>query len=308
MKTISIIIPCYNEAESLNNLYTELNKYLVPNYNFNILLVDDGSKDNTLSIIRELSKNDKNVKYLAFAKNFGKEAAMLAGLRLASQLDSDAVLIMDADLQHPPKLIPEMIKAYEAGCQHVYGRQKSRKKEPFLKTIFAKCFYKFFAMLTGNHNLNDGSGDFCLIDRHVVQALLDIKDYKRFTKGIFTWIGFEKKRIEYDYVPRAQGQTKWTIKKLYRYAMLGIKQFSHIYSLVPTLFLLVSFGFLGFDIYQWITKGFSFSELKIDLFIIMVAFSVKYIMKLIYDVRDQGLNRPSYVIKESHTDNEKPIQ
>lgn len=302
MKIISIIVPCYNEEESLNNLYTEMNKYLVDSYLFNIILVDDGSKDKTLQIIRELSSKDQRVKYIAFAKNFGKEAAMLAGLRRANQLHSDAVIILDADLQHPPMLIPEMIKYYEAGYQHVYGRQKSRKKEPLIKTIFAKSFYKIFSLITGNSSLGDGSGDFCLIDRHVVQALLDIKDYKRFTKGIFTWIGFEKKRIEYDYVPRVAGTTKWTLKKLYNYAMLGIKQFSRIYMVIPFVFLLVAFGIIGFDIYQWITKGFNFGDMKIDLFILMAAFTSKYIMRLIYDVRDQGLNRPSYIVKESSND------
>jgi glycosyltransferase involved in cell wall biosynthesis len=300
MKKIAIIIPCYNEEEVLSFFYEEVKKHFLSEYDFKLVFVDDGSRDKTLEKIKALSEKDENVKYLSFSRNFGKEAAMFAGLEAAKKLNVDAAILIDADLQDPPSLIPEMLRYYSEGYKHIYTKHKTRKGEPFLKTIFAMMFYKTYSKLTGNQNMTRGARDFCLLDRDVIEAFLSVKDYRRFTKGIFTWVGFEKKCIEFDYVPRVAGKTKWSFKKLFHYALLGIKQFSHVYLLLPNLLiflcLLLIAGEIGLGIYQ----QFNFLALRIEFLALLILIGIKYLMRLIYDVRDQGLNRPIYLTKDTN--------
>jgi len=300
MKKIVIIVPCYNEEEVLHILYTEALKYLDSNYNFNLVFIDDGSSDRTLEIAMELSRSDERVKYLSFSRNFGKEAAMYAGLEAAVKLNADAVIQIDADLQDPPSLIPEMISSYEQGYKHIYAKHKTRKGEPALKTFFAKLFYRIYAFLTGDKNLSQGARDFCLMDRTVVDAFLAIKDHKRFTKGIFSWVGFKKKCIEFDYVPRVAGKTKWSFTKLLKYALMGIKQFSHIYVVIPTLAFIVVSIITIVDIIYGLANVFIWQTIKIDLFVLLVLISLRYLMVLLYDVRDHNLNRPIYIADETN--------
>ncbi|HPN60685.1 MAG TPA: glycosyltransferase, partial [Bacilli bacterium] len=233
---------------------------------------------------------------------FGKEAALLAGLEAAKKINSDAVIILDADLQDPPSLIPEMIDYYEQGYQHIYTKHRSRAGESKIKTFWALSFYKVYAFLTKNKSLAKGARDFCLLDRQAIDALLAVKDYKRFTKGLYNWIGFEKKCLEFDYVPRAKGTTKWSFKSLFRYASRGIKQFSSVYLWVTTLLMLLAFGLVVFDIVNGIIKQWDWLSLRIDGLMFFVFLALHTILKLLYDIRDQGLNRPIYLTKESNLD------
>lgn len=305
MKKITIIIPSYNEEEVLNLFYEEVKNYLIDDYQFYLLFVNDGSKDRTYHIIKELEKKDERVKYISFSRNFGKEAAMYAGLIGAKELDSDAAIFIDADLQDPPALIVEMLKHYETGYKHIYAKHKTRVGESKLKTFFALKFYKVYAKLTNDRNMAQGARDFCLMDRKVIDAFLSIKDYRRFTKGIFSWVGFEKKCIEFDYVPRVAGTTKWSFIKLFKYAINGIRQFSQVYLLIPKLMISLSSLFLIFDqVYTIINKNFSYRLLVFEIFIVMVFVGFYFIIDLIYEVRDQNLNRPIYIIEDTNIQNE----
>ncbi len=302
-KQITIIVPCFNEEEVIEIFYKEITKYFVDSYKFNILFVDDGSKDNTLAIIKQLANQDNRIKYLSFSRNFGKEAALLAGFEGALKLKSDAVIIIDVDLQDPPSLIPVMIKYYEEGYLHIYAKHRTRAGEPKLKTFFAKSFYKVYAFLTKEKNLAQGARDFSLMDRKVVEAFVAIKDEKRFTKGISQWIGFKKKCIEFDYVPRVAGETKWSLKKLFKYAMLGIKQFSHHYTWITRLGIFAASVFVLVDvIIRIINQNISFYHIGLNVLVLLLFIILHFIMKLIYDVRDQALNRPQYILQDGNID------
>ncbi|HHX00785.1 MAG TPA: glycosyltransferase family 2 protein [Acholeplasmataceae bacterium] len=301
MKRITIIVPCYNEEEVLDFFYEEVTKYLDPKYDFKLLFVNDGSKDKTLEVINNLRKKDDRIKYISFSRNFGKEAAMLAGLQGAKELNSDACIMLDADLQDPPSLIPEMLTLYEAGYKHIYAKHRTRVGEPKLKTFFALLFYKVYAMLTKDKNLSKGARDFCLMDKAVIDAFLSIKDYKRFTKGISSWVGFEKKCLEFDYVPRKAGKTKWSFLKLFKYAWMGIRQFSHVYKIIPKLLIVLAVGLLGFDtIYSILNDTFSYRILIYEVLFVFIFIALDAIMKMLYEIRDQGLNRPIYIIEDSN--------
>lgn len=303
MKKIAIIVPCYNEEEMLNLFYEEIRKHFVSDYDFYLLFIDDGSKDRTMEIVKKLHEKDPKVLYLSFSRNFGKEAAIYAGLTGAKAINADAAILIDADLQDPPSLIPEMLKLYSEGYKHIYTKHKTRKGEPFLKRAFAKAFYKVYGFLTGNHNMTRGARDYSLLDRDVINAFLQIKDYRRFTKGIFTWVGFEKKCLEFDYVPRAAGKTKWSFKKLFRYAMLGIKQFSNVYLLIPNLAIILCLLLFGFEIISGFLNSFNFLALRIEFLTLLILFSIKYLMHLLYDIRDQTLARPIFITKETNIEN-----
>ncbi|MGD9887578.1 MAG: glycosyltransferase family 2 protein [Bacilli bacterium] len=302
MKKISLIIPCYNEEDVLKLTYDEIINHLPSQYSFQFIMVDDGSKDKTLAIMSLLSKQDNRVKYLSFSRNFGKEAALLAGLETAKKTNSDAAIIIDADLQDPHSLIPQMLNYYEQGFKHVYTKHRTRVGESKLKTFFALSFYKVYAFLTKNKTLAKGARDFCLIDRQVIEAMLAVKDYKRFTKGLYNWIGFEKKCLEFDYVPRAKGTTKWNFNSLFEYALLGIGQFSQAYLLVTTFLMIIAFGFVAFDVIQGIVNNWNFNSLRLDIFIFLTFVGIHTVLKLLYDIRDQGLNRPIYITKDNNID------
>lgn len=305
MKTITIIVPCFNEEAVINILYDEVKKYFVENYQFYLLFVNDGSKDKTLELVKQLEKEDKRVKYVSFSKNFGKEAAMLAGLKTAKLLKSDAAIIIDADMQDPPSLIPSMLESYEQGYKFVYAKHKTRAGEAKLKTFFAMQFYKVYAFLTKDQNLSKGSRDFCLLDKLVIDAFISIKDYKRFTKGIFSWVGFEKKCIEFDYIPRVAGETKWSFRKLFRYAIDGIKQFSNLYLILPKIIIFCMFFFLIADIsFGIITHNVAIRNYTYEFLFLVMFIILYYMMKLLYDIREQNRNRPLFLIADSNIEEE----
>ena len=206
-KLITILVPAYNEEEVLYMLYERLKKLMDENtkYDFEILLINDGSKDNTFKIMQELRMKDKRVCYLNLSRNFGKETAMIAGL---DYCNGDAVVIIDADLQDPPELIPEMVKYWEEGFDDVYAKRRSRKGESWLKKFTSTMYYKVLQSFT-KITIQKDTGDFRLLDRRCIEALKSIRESQRYTKGLFSWIGYNKKEILYDRDPRAAGKTKW---------------------------------------------------------------------------------------------------
>ena len=244
MEKISIIVPCYNEEEAMPIFYEEIIKvaHEMKKVEFEFIFVNDGSKDKTLQVARELSKKDKRVRYVSFSRNFGKEAAMLAGLEAAK---GDYVAIMDVDLQDPPALIPDMynyIKNEHYDC--VATRRVTRKGEPKIRSFFARCYYKLINKISKTE-IVDGARDFRLMTRQMVDSILELKEYNRFSKGIFSWVGYETKWLEYENVERVAGTTKWSFWKLFGYSLESIVAFSTaplaIASIVGILFCIISF-------------------------------------------------------------------
>jgi glycosyltransferase involved in cell wall biosynthesis len=224
---ISLIVPCYNEEGSLPILYDALcdvrKAETSPNRSFEFIFVNDGSRDKTADIIRDLAKNDKYVKYVFFSRNFGKEAAMYAGMQKAK---GDYIAILDADMQDPPSLIPQMINDLDSGeYDIVAARRVTRKGEPKIRSFFARRFYKLINRMC-DVEIADGARDFRLMKREVVDAILSLSERQRFSKGIFAWVGFRTKWVEHENVERVAGETKWSFWKLFRYAIDGIVAFT----------------------------------------------------------------------------------
>ena len=223
-KLITILVPAYNEEDVLIMLYERVSTIMnsLTNYNFEILFVNDGSTDKTLDILKDLREKDNRICYLNLSRNFGKEIAMIAGLDYSK---GDAVIIIDADLQDPPELIPEMISYWEQGYDDVYAKRKSRKGETWLKKFTSKMYYKTLQSVT-KIEIQKDTGDFRLLDRRCVEALKQFRESQRYTKGLFSWIGYNKKEILYDRDPRAAGKTKWNYKKLVDLSLDGITSFT----------------------------------------------------------------------------------
>ena len=225
MDLISVVVPCYNEEESLPAFYKEIHKLTkkMESVNFEFIFIDDGSKDKTLPMLKYLHRKDKRVRFISFSRNFGKEAGMLAGLKAAK---GDYVAIMDVDLQDPPSLLPEMyqtVKNGEYDC--VATIRTTRKGEPPIRSFFARMFYKIINKMS-DADIVDGARDFRLMRRKMVDAILSMQEYNRFSKGIFGWVGFKTKWLEYVNVERVAGETKWSFWKLFKYSMEGIMAFS----------------------------------------------------------------------------------
>ncbi len=309
METISIIVPVYNEEETINIYYNEACKYLDNNHIFNIIFVDDGSRDKTLEICKSLSEKDSRVKYVSFSKNFGKEAAMYAGLEASQKLNSDAAIIMDVDLQDPPSLIPEFIQKHDLGYKLIYAKQKDKKKAKKLSRFFAKWFYRFYTHFTRDKQMTDGSRDFCLLDKKVIDAFLSVKDKNRFTKGLYHFVGFKTTTIEFEYQTRSAGTTKWSFKKLLKYGLSGIDEFSDWLRIVPKGIGLIWFVILIIDLIKQIYNqvnynNFNFMPIRIDLAVISLCIIAYYIIKLIYQVLDEARERPIYICEESNIETE----
>lgn len=227
MKKISVVVPCYNEAEVLRIFYDEINNVSeqMNEYDFQFVFVDDGSKDETLAIMKELGSGDDRVTYIALSRNFGKESAMFAGL---SNADGDYVAIMDADMQNPPDLLPEMAQALETeGYDCVATRRVDREGEPPIRSFFARMFYKIINRIS-DADIVDGARDYRLMKREMVDAILELNEYNRFSKGIFGWVGFKTKWLPFENRERAAGTTKWNFWKLLKYSIDGIINFSQV--------------------------------------------------------------------------------
>ncbi|MCI8445546.1 MAG: GNAT family N-acetyltransferase [Bacilli bacterium] len=235
MEKISVIVPCYNEQEALPIFYEEITKVAkqMKKVTFEFLFINDGSKDATLEILRNLSTSDDRVRYVSFSRNFGKEAAMYAGLEQAT---GDYVVLMDADLQDPPALLPKMYDAIvEEGYDSVATRRVSRVGEPPIRSFFARMFYKIINKIS-NADIVDGARDYRLMTRQMVDAILSMGEYNRFSKGIFGWVGFQTKWLAYENVERVAGETKWNFWKLFLYSLEGIVAFSTVPLTIASLF------------------------------------------------------------------------
>ncbi len=224
MKKLSIIVPCYNEEEAIPYFYAEVTQVeeKMMELEFEYLFVNDGSKDKTLEVLRDLAKKDSHVRYISFSRNFGKEAAMYAGLK---ECRGDYVAIMDADLQDPPSMLPKMYEAIKEGYDCAGTRRVTRKGEPKIRSFFAHSFYKIMNKISKTE-LVDGARDYRLMTRQMVDAILTMSEYNRFSKGIFGWVGFETKWFSYENQKRVAGKTKWSFWKLFKYSMEGIINFS----------------------------------------------------------------------------------
>lgn len=250
MSLLSVIVPCYNEEENVPYFYEELFKnkdfFDKENLNIEILYIDDGSKDGTALAVKALHEKDENVHLISFSRNFGKEAALYAGLEKAK---GDYVVVMDADLQDPPSLLPEMFEYIKEGYDSVATRRVNRKGEPLIRSFFARRFYALMRKISRTE-IVDGARDYRLMTRRMADAVLSMTEYNRFTKGIFGWVGFETKWIEYQNVERAKGETKWSFWGLLLYSLEGITAFStaplSIASVVGVLFCFLAFLFLIF--------------------------------------------------------------
>lgn len=234
MKKITILVPVYNEEEVVEIFYKEIIKVInsIKNYRFEILFVNDGSKDNTLNLIKKMQKKDKIISYIDLSRNYGKEIAMAAGI---DNVDADAMVIIDVDLQDPPELIVEMIKYFEEGYDDVYAKRKSREGESFFKKWTSKVFYKFLEKIS-KIPIQKDTGDFRLLSKKAISSLKQLRESQRYTKGLFSLIGFKKKEILFIRKPRAAGKTKWNYIQLTNLAVEGITSFS-IAPLKLTMFL-----------------------------------------------------------------------
>ena len=223
-KVVTILIPCYNEEKCIPLLYTRLSTIMSSHqqYDWELLFVNDGSNDNTLALIEELSQGDKRVAYIDLSRNFGKENAMLAGFDYAS---GDCMIIMDADLQDPPEIISEMLKMWEEGVDDVYAKRRTRGKESFIRGSLSRLFYYLLDKST-RYDVLKNVGDFRLLDRKCIDALKQLRENERYTKGLFCWIGFNKQEILFDRGDRAGGETKWNYRSLFNLAIEGITSFT----------------------------------------------------------------------------------
>jgi glycosyltransferase involved in cell wall biosynthesis len=225
MNKITIIVPCYNEEEVIELFYPAVREHVIkiPDCEFNYIFINDGSRDGTLDKLRELSAVHDEVTYLSLSRNFGKEAAMLAGIDFA---DGDAVIIMDADLQHPPDKISEMVKWWREGYDDVCGKRVDRAGETWLKRSCANLFYAVMKKFSTSYEMQRDVGDFRLLDRRCIEALKLLRENQRFTKGLFTWVGYHKKEIPFEVQPRAAGTTTWNFLALFNLAMKGMTSFT----------------------------------------------------------------------------------
>ncbi len=308
---ISIIVPCYNEEEAIPYFYEEITKVAreMDYVTFEYLFVNDGSKDNTLEKLRELSRKDKNVRYISFSRNFGKEAAMYAGLKNAS---GDYVAIMDADLQDPPSLLPEMYNYLKHEDYDTVGtRRVTRKGEPPIRSFFARLFYKIINKMS-KVEMVDGARDYRLMKRQVVDAIIELKEYNRYSKGLFSFVGFNTKWIEYENVKRVAGETKWSFWKLFLYALDGITAFSVVplamASIMGLLFCFIAFVMIIVIICKTLIWGDPVSGWPSMVCIIFLVSGVQlfcigilsqYLSKTYLETK----NRAIYIIKETEKDN-----
>ena len=312
MNKISIIVPCYNEEDVLELFYnkiTEVSENI--DAEFEYIFVDDGSKDKTLQILKEHSKKDDRVRFISFSRNFGKESAMYAGLKEST---GDYVAIMDADLQDPPDLLKEMydtLLTKEYDC--VATKRKTRKGEPILRSFFSRMFYKIINKMTSTEIVN-GARDYRLMSRKMVDSILEVTEYNRFSKGIFSWVGFKTKWIAYDNIERAAGKTKWNFWKLFKYSIEGITAFTTtplvMSALIGIIFCIIAFIMILFVIFKTLMYGDPVSGWPSTICIILFVSGVQlfclgimgeYLAKEYMEVK----NRPIYIVKETEKDLEK---
>ncbi len=307
MKTVDIIVPCYNEAEGLQIFIETTNSYIdkISGYSFKYILVDDGSRDGTFKVMKSLAAQYSNVKYISFSRNFGKEAAMYAGLQNSS---GDYVIVMDADLQHPPAMIPDMIAGVEEGYDCCAARRTSRKGESKIRSFFSRNFYKFSNKIT-DVKMPYGAVDFRIMSRQMVDAVLSLCEVQRFSKGIFSWVGFETKWLPYENVERTIGTTKWSFWGLFKYAIDGITAFSvaplRFISLLGIIISACAFIYAIVVLFQTLIFGISVPGYATTLIITLflggiIEFSVGILGEYIGRIYMETKKRPIYLTKETN--------
>ena len=309
MDLVSIIVPCYNEEKALPLFYQELNKNLdqfPKGVSFELLFVNDGSSDTTANLLKEMSENDNRVKYISFSRNFGKEAAIYAGLEHST---GQFVTLMDADLQDPPELLKEMYNLVKNENYDAVGtRRSTRKGEPIIRSIFSKLFYKLIDHMT-SFKMVDGARDFVFMKRTVVDAILSLQEYNRFSKGLFNFVGFNVKWLEYENKQRVAGETKWSFWKLTKYAIEGITAFSTaplvLSSFIGLLFCVVSFLLILVIIFKTLILGDPTSGWPSMVCIIFMVsgiqlFSLGIIGQYLSKVYLEVKRRPIYLVKDTN--------
>jgi len=314
MKLISIIIPCYNEEQTLDALYHEVTAVLAPlPYRYELIFVDDGSKDNTLRIIKSFAEADARVKYLSFSRNFGKEASMYGGLKAA---EGDYVAVMDADLQDPPRLLPQMLQMLENdNVDCVATRRVDRKGEPKIRSFFAKLFYKLINKIS-DADIVDGARDYRLMKRPMVDAIIAMGERNRFSKGIFGWVGFHTEWLPFENEKRIAGETKWSFWSLFKYSIDGIVNFSHlplsIASMGGLIFTFISAVMLIFIVVRRLVFGDPVAGWASTVCIVIFIGGIQlfcmgiigqYIAKMYTEIKA----RPHYIISQTNKDNIDPL-
>lgn len=307
MELLSVIVPCYNEEENVHYFYEELMKnapfFKERDLEVEVIYVNDGSKDNTVAEVKKLNENDKRVKLVSFSRNFGKEAAIFAGFKKAA---GDYVVMMDADLQDPPSLLPELFKYIDEGYDSVATRRVTRKGEPVIRSFFARMFYKLMNKISKTE-IVDGARDYRLMTRPVVDAILSLGEYNRFSKGIYGWVGFETKWVEFENVERAHGETKWSFWGLVKYSIEGIVAFStaplSLASYMGVIFCILAFVLIVViivrtSIYGDPTSGWPSLVCIISLIsgvqLLCLGIIGQYLSKTYLEVKE----RPLYIVKE----------
>ncbi|MCQ2450526.1 MAG: glycosyltransferase family 2 protein [Clostridia bacterium] len=311
---ISLIVPCFNEGKTVALFYKEVIKVLSKiKYDYELLFIDDGSTDNTLKILKEISKENKNIKYISFSRNFGKEAAMYAGFSNAS---GDFVAVMDADMQDPPSLLPDMLELLENNdYDSVATRRVSRKGEPVIRSFFARMFYKLINRFS-DADIVDGARDFRLMKREMVDAVVAMGEANRFSKGIFGWIGFKTYWLSYENNERIAGETKWSFWKLFKYAIDGIINFSQVplnlaswFGIIMTV---ISFLVMLVIIFKKILFGDPVAGWPSTIcFILFIGgiqlFCIGVMGQYLSKTYSETKRRPHYIISQTNDENIKKI-
>jgi glycosyltransferase involved in cell wall biosynthesis len=307
MKTVDLVVPCYNEGQVLERFFRETSAAAesISGYDFRFIFVDDGSADDTLKIIQDLAERHPCVRYISFSRNFGKEAGIYAGLKNSR---SDLTVVMDADLQHPPALLAPMIQAVEEGYDSCSARRVSREGEPMIRSFFARCFYRLINAMT-DVDMVDGAVDYRIMTRQMVEAVLSLSEIQRFSKGIFAWVGFKTKWVEFKNVERLEGESKWSFWKLFKYAVEGITafttvplRFASILGLVASLssFLLMLYEFIKSVAYGVDVKGYPSTLIMLLLIGGIMIMSSGILGEYVARMYMETKRRPVYIEKMSN--------
>lgn len=306
MKKISVVIPMYNEEEVVETSYLKIWKVLekLKQYDYEIIYTNDGSKDKTLALLQKIAQENEKVKVLSFSRNFGHQAAVSAGIQYVT---GDAIVIMDADLQDPPELLPEMIALWEEGNEVIYGQRKSRKGESAFKLLTAKMFYTTLNALSDVEIPKD-TGDFRLVDRKVIDVINAMPEHNKFLRGLFSWVGFKQKAYSYERQERCAGKTKYPFKKMWKLASDGIISFStkplKIVGGLGILTIILSIGILVYSLISYafhlndLTPGWTSIMVAITLFSGVQLLSIWIISEYIARIYDETRNRPEYIIEK----------
>lgn len=312
MKNIDIIVPCYNEQDVLTTYYKETDAVIsrIPDCSFRYIFINDGSQDDTLVILKGLAASYSNVRYISFSRNFGKEAGMYAGLSAST---GDYVIVMDADLQHPPTLIPKLIESINAGHDCCAAYRTTRNGEKKFRSFFSRCFYKFNNKLT-DVKMPYGAVDYRIMSRKMVDSIVSVSERQRFSKGIFCWVGFDTEWIPYENVERTMGTTKWSFKSLTKYAMDGIFSFSvvplKVLSIMGFVISAIAIIYAVFILIRTLVVGIEAPGYASTLIILLflggiIELSIGVVGEYISRIFTEIKHRPIYITKESNIENDE---